>query len=90
MQTHVTPSFQLPFKSTAVALIFTVLLGPVGLLYASYWGGIIMFCIATVVFSNKFFFPCLITWVICSIIAVRAVERYNKKLLQAAQHVCAK
>lgn len=30
----------LPYKSVAAALLFSVILGPVGLLYASFWGGL--------------------------------------------------
>ena len=74
-------SASLPFKSTAVALLFSVLLGPVGLLYASFWGGILMLSLGVVVLSSKFFFPSLIFWVMCSVWAVGAVEAYNHSLL---------
>lgn len=69
-----------PYKSIAGALLFTVLLGPVGLLYASFWGGVIMIMVGIVVISNKFFFPILLVWLICSIWAVKSVESYNRKL----------
>ena len=79
---NVCPSInKLPYKSLSIALLFCIFFGPVGLLYASFWGGIIMLLIGLVVFSSKLFFPSLVVWVICAIIAVRAVERYNRKLL---------
>lgn len=75
-------SFVPPFKSVAVALLFSVLLGPIGLLYSSYWGGFFMIFAAILVASVKYPFPMLLTWIVCSIWAVGAVEKYNQKLLQ--------
>jgi hypothetical protein len=76
--------YALPFKSAAVAIIFCVLLGPIGLLYASFWGGVIMSVVGIVVISNKFLFPILLCWMICCIWGVRAVEIYNRTLLRAS------
>ncbi len=70
----------LPFKSTAIALLFAVLLGPLGLLYASLWGGILMLAISLIVLTSKFLKLILLIWVICSIWAVSAVEIHNKQL----------
>lgn len=72
-----------PYKSVAVALIFCALLGPVGLLYASFWGGFTMIIIGMVVCSSKFFFPILLLWIICCIWGVGAVESYNKKIFHS-------
>lgn len=75
----------LPFKSVAVALLFSVVLGPIGLLYASYWGGLLMLLVAIVVVNNLHLFPILLTWMICCVWAVGSVERYNKSLLKSLQ-----
>jgi hypothetical protein len=72
---------QLPFKNVALALILGVILGPVGLLYASFWGGIVMLVIAFIVVCSKLSVPILLTWIGCSIWAVGAANQYNKKLL---------
>ncbi|OGT34918.1 MAG: hypothetical protein A3F11_06070 [Gammaproteobacteria bacterium RIFCSPHIGHO2_12_FULL_37_14] len=72
---------EIPLKSTAVALLFSVILGPLGLLYASFWGGILMISIGIVVLSSKFFFPSIIFWIACSVWAVGAVEMHNKKVV---------
>lgn len=69
-----------PYKSVAAALLFSVILGPVGLLYASFWGGVIMIMIGIVVVSNKFFFPIVLVWIASCVWGVGAVEAYNKKL----------
>ena len=74
------PNHSLPYKSVAIALLFCVVLGPIGLLYASFWGGFFMILAGIVVISNKFFFPILLLWIICCIWGVRAVESYNKKI----------
>jgi hypothetical protein len=71
----------LPYKNTAVALLFSVFFGPVGLLYASWRGGALMVLIMIFMFSNKYFFLALVIWLICCIWSVAAVESYNKKLM---------
>ncbi len=71
----------LPFKSVAAALVFSVLLGPVGLLYASFWGGFFMTMIGMVILKSGMFFSIVLWWVSCSIISVGAAERYNRKIL---------
>jgi hypothetical protein len=70
----------LPYKSVAAALLFTVILGPLGLLYATFWGGVAMIFAAVIVFSAKFIFPSLLLWVACCVWGVGAVESYNRKL----------
>lgn len=71
---------RLPYKSLAGALLFSVILGPVGLLYASFWGGLIMIAVGIVVVSSKFIFPIVLLWIICCIWSVGAVEVYNRKV----------
>ena len=71
-----------PYKSVAAALLFCVFLGPIGLLYASFWGGFIMILIGIVVVSSLLYFPILLLWIICCIWGVRSVESHNKKILQ--------
>jgi hypothetical protein len=75
----------LPYKSVAGALLFTVILGPVGLLYASFWGGFSMILLGLVVVSSKFLFSILLLWLICCVWAVKAVEAHNRKISQVRQ-----
>lgn len=77
-------SIPMPYKNTATALLFSVILGPVGLLYASWRGGIVMIIAATIVLSNMYLFLTLLVWLICCIWSVGAVESYNKKLMNKA------
>lgn len=72
----------LPFKSVACALIFCVLLGPVGLLYSSVRGGIIMIILGFIVVSSKLMVPIIIVWLISCIWAAAAVNRFNASLLK--------
>lgn len=69
-----------PYKSVAAALLFSVILGPIGLLYSSFWGGVIMTLIGIVVLSNKFIFPIILVWIGSCIWGVGAVEAYNRQL----------
>lgn len=74
----------LPYKSVAAALLFSVVLGPVGLLYASFWGGFTMIVVGIVVISNKFIFPIILLWISCCVWGVGAVESYNRKIRRGA------
>jgi len=83
MITSTTPVISiLPYKSSAAALLLSALLGPIGLLYASFWSGVIMIPIGFVVVSSKLIFPILFLWIICCVLSVRKVNVYNAKLLQ--------
>jgi len=73
----------LPYKNLAAALLFSVFLGPVGLLYASVRGGILMVVIAFVVMSSRYPVPIILMWILCCIWSVLATNRYNQKILQA-------
>jgi len=72
---------RLPLKSVAGALLFTVFLGFLGLLYATALGGIIMILVGFVIISSKLWVPILLFWIMCCVISVLAVNRYNNKLI---------
>lgn len=72
----------LPYKSVAVALLFSSILGPVGLLYSSFWGGLLMIMLGIVVFSCRFIFPVILVWLISCAWSVHATESYNKKIFE--------
>ena len=77
------PTNALPFKSVGGALMFSVFLGPVGLLYASFWGGIVMTVLGFIIISSNLPYPIIFYWIACSIWSVGAANRYNRKLLQS-------
>lgn len=72
----------LPLKGVATALLFSVFLGPVGLLYASSIGGITMIILGFIVACSKLWIPILWAWLICCIWSVLAVNQYNKKIIE--------
>lgn len=78
------PNISLPFKSTAIALLFTLVFGPVGLLYSSFWGGVAMIALGVVIVSSQFLYPIVLLWLVCCIYGVGAVERHNKKIINMA------
>lgn len=71
-----------PYKNVAAALLFAAVLGPVGLLYSSFWGGFLMIFVTMVVISSKLVFPSILAWVTCCIWGVGAVEKHNRQLSQ--------
>lgn len=71
----------LPFKSIALTLLFTVILGPVGLLYATLLGGVIMIVVGFFIVCTKLMIPIILVWLISCIWGVAAANNYNKKIL---------
>jgi len=69
-------------KSMGVAIILTVLFGPLGMLYSTILGGIIMLVIGVPLVLITFGLGIVITWPICIIWAAVATSSFNKKLLQ--------
>jgi hypothetical protein len=72
----------LPFKNLAGALLFTVFLGPLGLLYASSMGGIIMLILGFITACSKLLVPNIFVWVGSSIWSVLATNKYNNNVLR--------
>jgi hypothetical protein len=70
----------LPLKSVAAALLFTVFLGPVGLLYGAFWGGLLMIALIVAAVGAHYFFIALMLWIGCCVWGVRAVEVYNRNI----------
>jgi hypothetical protein len=72
----------LPLKSVAGALLFSVLLGPVGLLYASTLGGALMIFLTFTVVTHQFYNSAVLLWLISCVWSVAAVNQYNKKVVR--------
>lgn len=71
-----------PYKSVAGSIFLTIFLGPIGLLYSTFWGSIVMLfltLIATVLLTMSAFYFWSV-WFVCTYVGVIAVNRYNKKL----------
>lgn len=73
---------RLPLKSVAGALLFSVFLGPVGLLYATPTGGVVMIVLAIAIFPTKLPVPLAIVWLGSCIWSVVAVNRFNQKWMR--------
>jgi len=67
-------------KSVAVAFVLTFLFGPLGLLYSSVIGGIVMILLGGFVGFITLGFGLLFVWPVCIIWAVVAANMTNKKI----------
>lgn len=67
-------------KSVGIALILTFFFGPLGMLYSTVSGGIIMLIITGIVAIFTLGFGLLITWPVCMIWAAVSANNYNNKL----------
>lgn len=76
-----------PFKSMAVAILLALFLGPIGLLYSSFVGGVVMAIIVFIFIAATSANPAVqplvwIAWLVCPFWAVISSGRHNKKLLK--------
>lgn len=67
-------------KSMIASILLSLIFGPLGLLYASVTGGIVMLLVSIVVAIFTLGFGLLITFPICIIWAVVATNTYNENL----------
>jgi len=74
-------------KSVGVALLLTFFFGPLGLLYASVLGGIIMIILSILIGIFTLGIGLIFTWIACIIWAVVAVNMSNKKTVAGASTV---
>ena len=72
----------LPFKSVGVALIFSVLLGPIGCLYSSLYGGVVLIFLSFTALSGKYYNAFFIFYLLSCILSVAATNAYNNKLMK--------
>jgi hypothetical protein len=75
-----------PYKSAAAALIFVIILGPLGVFYTTIIGGVVMtvfglVAIGTVV-SMHSPLPMATIWLISLLWSMTAVHSYNKRLFK--------
>ncbi len=71
-------------KSVGVAFLLAFLFGPLGLLYASVTGGIVMFLVGILIAIVTFGFGIIFVWIGCIIWAVVAAGNANKKMISGA------
>jgi hypothetical protein len=74
-----------PTKSVGISLILTFLFGPLGMLYSTVVGGLVMMAVSLAVGLCTFGFGLLVTWPICVIWGALAVTSYNAKLTRSVQ-----
>lgn len=77
---------QPPYKSSAAALIFVIILGPLGVFYTTVIGGVVMTAFGLVgigtVVSMHSPLPMAAIWLISLLWAMAAVHRYNNRLFK--------
>jgi hypothetical protein len=69
-------------KSAGVAFILALLFGPLGLLYASVIGGIVMIILGAIIGFITLGFGLVIVWIASIIWSIAAVNSFNKKIAE--------
>jgi len=68
-----------------ISIILTVLFGPLGMLYSTIMGAIIMAVLSVIIAVFTAGLGLIITWPICIIWGAVATSSHNKKLLAGAK-----
>lgn len=68
-------------KSVALSIVLSLLFGPLGMLYSTVGGAIIMLIVTPIVAIPTFGLGLFITQPICAIWAASATNTHNKKML---------
>ena len=68
-------------KSVGIALILSILFGPLGMLYSTIPGAVVMFIINVIALIATAGLGLFVTWPICAIWAAVAANNKNKQLL---------
>ena len=72
-------------KNMGVAIILTVLFGPLGMFYSTIVGAVVMSILSAIIGLLTAGFGLVITWPICVVWAAIATSNYNKKLMSTQQ-----
>lgn len=75
------PTVILATKSPGIAILLTILFGPIGMFYSTIGGAIVMLLVSLVVGIVTFGLGVLITWPICILWAALAASSYNKRII---------
>lgn len=67
-------------KSHGIGLLLTFLLGPIGLLYATTLGGLILAPLAFIIGIFTFGLGALLTWPVAIVWSILAISLHNRKL----------
>lgn len=70
-------------KSMGIALLLSLLFGPLGLLYSSIMGGVVMLVLSLIIVPLTLGIGALITWPICVIWSIIAVRKHNAEIDRA-------
>jgi hypothetical protein len=68
-------------KSMAMAIVLAIIFGPLGMLYATVTGGIVMIFISILAAVFTLGFGLFLTWPVCVVWAAIATNSYNKKIM---------
>jgi len=67
-------------KSMGITILLTIFFGPLGMLYSTVTGAIVMIIVNVIVAIITLGFGLFITWPVCIIWAAIATNKYNKSL----------
>ena len=70
-----------PGKSLAVAIILSVFLGPIGVLYATLPGAFLLLVLILVAWGAHAWQAILLIWLVGCFVSTFMTNRYNKKLM---------
>jgi hypothetical protein len=71
-------------KSIALSLVLTFFFGPLGMLYSTIWGALVMIVLSVPLFFLTFGHAAFLVWPISMMWGAWAAHSYNQRLLRRA------
>lgn len=84
MSEHAHHVVVMPTKSVGISILLTFLFGPLGMLYSTILGALVMFVVSVIVAIVTLGLGLLITWPISIIWGAMAASAHNRRLVAAA------
>jgi hypothetical protein len=75
------PTVVISTKSPGIAILLTIFLGPIGMLYSTILGAVVMFVVSVIVGFLTLGLGLLITWPVCILWAALAASGHNRRIL---------
>ena len=70
-------------KNVGIAIILTILFGPLGMFYSTIWGAVIMLIVSLILGVFTVGLSLFVTWPVCVIWGAIAANSYNQSLLES-------
>lgn len=71
-----------PLRSPAAALLLCLFFGPLGVIYTSVWGAVILLFLTLIAIGSHSVYPIALMWILSCFWGVIAANRHNRRIME--------